>query len=53
MSTENITVAWVEAAKEITNNVLDKMSPSAVNVEKAAEIYKTIYKAVISSSRGE
>lgn len=51
MPTENITVAWVEAAKEITIKVLEQMSPSAVNAEKAAEVYKTIYKAVFSASR--
>jgi len=51
MPTENITVAWVGAAKEITIKVLEQMSPSAVNAEKAAEVYKTIYKAVFSASR--
>lgn len=53
MSTENVSVALVEAATEITKNVLDKMSPSAVNAQKAAEVYKIIYKAVIDSFHGE
>ena len=31
MTTENISVAWVEAAKEVTIKVLDAISPSDVS----------------------
>ena len=50
MSTENISVAWVEAAKEITVKVLDKMDSDEVSPDVAAETYKTIYQAVFDAS---
>jgi hypothetical protein len=53
MPTENINVAWVEAAKEITVKVLDKMPTSQVNPDVAAETYKTVYKAVLGASSGK
>jgi hypothetical protein len=46
MATDNIQIAFIEAAKELTIIVLDKMSPSEVTADKAAVIYKTVFKAV-------
>jgi len=50
MATDNISIAWVEAAKELTKTVLDKMPPSEVTADKAAGIYKTVFKAVKEAS---
>ena len=51
MATDNISIAWVEAAKELTKTVLDKMPPNEVTADKAAEVYKTIFKVVKDSSK--
>ena len=50
MSTENITVAWVEATKEITIKIIDRMSASEVKAATVAETYKTIFQAVKDAS---
>jgi len=51
MATDNINVAWVEAAKEITVAVIK--SPYIQNADEAAKIYKTVYKAVREASAEE
>ncbi len=51
MATDNISIAWIEAAKELTKTVLEKMPPNEVTADKAVEIYKTVFKVVKDSSK--
>jgi hypothetical protein len=49
VSTENVTVAYVLAAAELTKAV----TTASDNAEKLAANYKVIYKAVTTAGRGD